>query len=97
MLALTPEIAKLHALMPDKPEPDTSKLLLSPMPGLLKAVLVEAGASVETGQALAIVEAMKMENVLRAERPAVVETVEAEAGASLAADAVIMTFADVSS
>jgi len=91
-LVLSPRAADLHALMPAKPEPDTSKLLLSPMPGLLKAVLVAPGDSVEAGQALAMVEAMKMENVLRAERPGVVASLEAEAGASLAADQIILTF-----
>jgi propionyl-CoA carboxylase alpha chain len=93
-LVLTPDIAALHALMPEKLPPDTSNLLLSPMPGLLKAVMVEAGDTVEPGQALAIVEAMKMENVLRAEKTAEIAVVEAEAGASLAADQVILTFVE---
>ena len=94
LLVLSPHAAELHLLMPEKAEADTSKLLLSPMPGLLKSVLVEAGASVEAGQALAIVEAMKMENVLRAEKSAVVDKIEAAEGASLSADQVILTFAD---
>ena len=93
-LALSPRAAELYALMPEKPEPDTSKLLLSPMPGLLKSVMVAAGDTVEPGQALAIVEAMKMENVLRAEKTATVEEIKADAGASLAADEIILTFAD---
>ena len=80
--------------LPGKLPPDTSTLLLSPMPGLLKAVMVEAGDSCEPGQGLAIVEAMKMENVLRAEKTAEVAAVEAEAGASLAADQVILTFVE---
>ncbi|MGZ0188068.1 MAG: biotin/lipoyl-containing protein, partial [Alphaproteobacteria bacterium] len=91
-LVLSPRAAQLHALMPEKVEPDTSKLLLSPMPGLLKAVLVEAGDQVEPGQALAMVEAMKMENVLRAEKTATVATIDAAEGDSLAADQVILTF-----
>ncbi len=93
-LVLSPRAAELYALMPEKPEPDTSKFLLSPMPGLLKTVLVKAGDQVEPGQALAMVEAMKMENVLRAERSAIVATVDAEPGASLAADQIILTFAE---
>jgi propionyl-CoA carboxylase alpha chain len=91
-LVLSPRAAELHALMPEKLEPDTSKLLLSPMPGLLKALLVEVGDQVEPGQALAMVEAMKMENVLRAEETATVATIEAAEGDSLAADQVILTF-----
>ena len=91
-LVLSPRAAELHQLMPEKPEPDTSKLLLSPMPGLLKSVMVAPGEAVETGQALAIVEAMKMENVLRAERAGTVAAIEAEPGASLAADQIILTF-----
>jgi propionyl-CoA carboxylase alpha chain len=78
--------------MPEKQEPDTSNLLLSPMPGLLKTVLVSEGDTVEPGQALAIVEAMKMENVLRAEKSSTVSSVLVEAGVSLAADETIMTF-----
>jgi propionyl-CoA carboxylase alpha chain len=78
--------------MPEKIEPDTSMLLLSPMPGLLKTVLVEVGDQVEPGQALAMVEAMKMENVLRAEKTATVAAIEASVGDNLAADQVILTF-----
>ena len=85
--------AALAALMPEKVAADTSKLLLCPMPGLIKAINVAAGQEVKAGDALAIVEAMKMENILRAERDAVVKTVNAKAGDSLAVDAVIMEFA----
>jgi propionyl-CoA carboxylase alpha chain len=63
------------------------------MPGLVKAIHVAAGQEVKAGDALAVVEAMKMENILRAERDAVVKTVNAKAGDSLAVDAVIMEFA----
>ncbi len=79
--------------MPEKAAPDTSKYLLCPMPGLVKAINVAEGAQVQAGDALAVVEAMKMENILRAERDAIVKTVNAKAGDSLAVDAVILEFA----
>jgi propionyl-CoA carboxylase alpha chain len=85
--------AALFALMPEKIAADTSKLLLCPMPGLVKAIHATAGQDVKAGDALAVVEAMKMENVLRAERDGVVKSVNAKAGDSLAVDAVIMEFA----
>jgi propionyl-CoA carboxylase alpha chain len=85
--------AALAALMPEKVAADTSKLLLCPMPGLVKSISVAAGQEVKAGDALAVVEAMKMENILRAERDAVVKVVNAKAGDSLAVDAVIMEFA----
>ncbi len=85
--------AALVALMPEKVAADTSKLLLCPMPGLVKAIHVAAGQDVKAGDALAVVEAMKMENILRAERDGVVKTINAKAGDSLAVDAVIMEFA----
>jgi propionyl-CoA carboxylase alpha chain len=89
----TEQEAALVALMPEKAAPDTSKLLLCPMPGLVKAIHVAAGQEVKTGEALCVVEAMKMENILRAEREAVVKSVKAKPGDSLAVDAVIMEFA----
>jgi propionyl-CoA carboxylase alpha chain len=85
--------AALAALMPEKAPPDTSKLLLCPMPGQVKAIHVAVGQEVKTGEALCVVEAMKMENILRAEREAVVKAVKAKPGDSLAVDAVIMEFA----
>jgi propionyl-CoA carboxylase alpha subunit len=85
--------AALAALMPEKVAPDTSKLLLCPMPGLVKAIHVAPGQEVKAGEALCVVEAMKMENILRAEREAVVKSVKAKPGDSLAVDAVIMEFA----
>jgi len=91
-LVLTPRAAELHALMPHKEPPDTSKYLLSPMPGLLLALLVEAGQAVKAGEELAVVEAMKMENVLRAERDATVAKLLAGAGESLAVDQPIIEF-----
>ena len=84
--------AALADLMPAKLAPDTSKLLICPMPGLVKAIHVAQGQEVKPGDALCIVEAMKMENVLRAEREAVVAAIKAKPGDSLAVDAVIMEF-----
>ncbi len=85
--------AELAALMPEKKAADMSKFLLCPMPGLVKAIHVGDGAEVKAGDALAIVEAMKMENILRAERDGRVKAVKAKAGDSLAVDAVIIEFA----
>ena len=82
----------LAAKMPVKTPPDTSKMLLCPMPGLIVSVDVEEGQEVQEGQVLAVVEAMKMENVLRAEKKAVVTKINCEAGASLMVDDVIMEF-----
>jgi propionyl-CoA carboxylase alpha chain len=84
--------AELAELMPAKLAPDTSKLLICPMPGLVKAIHVAQGQEVKPGEALCIVEAMKMENVLRAEREGVVKSIKAKPGDSLAVDAVIMEF-----
>ncbi len=85
--------AALAALMPDEAAADTGKQLLCPMPGLVKAIAVSAGQEVKAGEPLAIVEAMKMENVLRAERDGTVARVLAKEGDSLAVDAVILEFA----
>ena len=79
--------------MPEKIAPDTSKLLLCPMPGLVVSIAVAEGEEVEEGQPLATVEAMKMENILRAEKKATVAKINAAAGDSLAVDDVIMEFA----
>ncbi len=83
----------LAALMPEKAAADTSKYLLCPMPGLVKAINVAEGQEVQAGDALAVVEAMKMENILRAERNGSVKKVNAKPGDSLAVDAVILEFA----
>ena len=85
--------ATLARLMPEKAPPDTSKLLLCPMPGLLKAMLVQQGQAVKAGDNLVVVEAMKMENVLKAGRDGVVKTLKAKPGDSLAVDAVILEYA----
>ena len=84
--------AELAKLMPEKVAPDTSKMLLCPMPGLIVKVDVEVGDEVQEGQALCTVEAMKMENILRAEKKSVVTKINAAAGESLAVDDVIMEF-----
>ncbi|KQP50509.1 acetyl/propionyl/methylcrotonyl-CoA carboxylase subunit alpha [Methylobacterium sp. Leaf108] len=85
--------AELAALMPVKENAGSGKQVLCPMPGLVKAILVTEGQEVKNGEALAIVEAMKMENVLRAERDATVSKISAKEGDSLAVDAVILEFA----
>ncbi|WP_071797143.1 acetyl-CoA carboxylase biotin carboxylase subunit [Natronohydrobacter thiooxidans] len=87
-----PRQAELAQLMPEKLPPDTSKLLLCPMPGMVVSIAVEEGQEVFEGQALATVEAMKMENILRAERKGKVTKINAAPGASLAVDDVIMEF-----
>jgi propionyl-CoA carboxylase alpha chain len=89
---LPPRTAALAGHMIPKVAPDLSRFLLCPMPGLVMAINVAPGDRVEAGQALATVEAMKMENILRAEKPAVVKEVRATVGESLAVDAVILEF-----
>jgi len=91
--AMLPRIAELERLMPEKLPPDTSKMLLCPMPGLVVSIAVAEGQEVKAGETLAVVEAMKMENVLRAERDLTVSKLNAKPGDSLAVDAVIMEFA----
>ncbi|GJM01596.1 MAG: acetyl/propionyl-CoA carboxylase subuit alpha [Rhodomicrobium sp.] len=88
----TPREAELADLMPFKEPPDTSKMLLCPMPGLVVNIHVKEGEEVKAGQSLCIVEAMKMENILKAERDTTVTKINAEPGDSLAVDAVIMEF-----
>jgi propionyl-CoA carboxylase alpha chain len=85
-------IAELARLMPVKLPPDTSKMLLCPMPGVITTIAVKEGDRVEAGQTLATVEAMKMENVLKAERQGLVKRVAATAGQSLAVDELIIEF-----
>jgi propionyl-CoA carboxylase alpha chain len=92
-LVLTPRQAELYTLMPVKAAPDTSKFLLSPMPGLLASVAVSEGQEVKAGEALAVVEAMKMENVLRAVQDGTIKTLHAKAGDSLKVDQKIVEFA----
>lgn len=85
-------IAELSDLMPDKLPTDTSKFLLCPMPGLVVSIMVSEGDIIEEGQSLAMVEAMKMENVLRAEKPGKVSKISVAEGDSLAVDEIIMEF-----
>ena len=92
-MVLTRRAAEMNKLMPFKAPPDMSKFLLSPMPGLLRAVEVKEGQEVKAGEALAVVEAMKMENILKAERDGVIAKIHAQPGESLAVDQKIIEFA----
>jgi propionyl-CoA carboxylase alpha chain len=85
-------IAELAKHMIEKVPPDMSRFLLAPMPGLLTRLEVKAGDQVEAGQPVAVVEAMKMENILRAEKSATVKATQAKAGDSLAVDQIIVEF-----
>jgi len=89
---LRPEVAELARHMIEKPAPDLSRMLLAPMPGLLTRLDVAIGDKVEPGQPVAVMEAMKMENILRAPRAATVKATPAKAGDSLAVDQVIVEF-----
>jgi propionyl-CoA carboxylase alpha chain len=89
---LSPRAAELYSLVPHKPPPDRSRFLLSPMPGLLVEVAVQPGQKVLAGERLAVIEAMKMENILFATQDRVVATVAASKGESLAVDQVILEF-----
>ncbi len=89
---LSPRAAELNALMPFKAPPDLSKYLLSPMPGLLVDVAVQPGQAVRAGEKLAVIEAMKMENILVAAQDGVVAQVRAAKGESLSVDQVILEF-----
>ena len=85
-------VAALTQYMIEKVPPDLSKYLIAPMPGLLTALHVGEGDKVEAGQPLAVVEAMKMENILRAQKSGTVAKVAAKPGESLAVDAIILEF-----
>ena len=89
---LPKHVALLSRFMLEKVPPDLSRFLICPMPGLLTRLDVGAGDKVEAGQPLAVVEAMKMENILRAEKAGIVKAVNAKPGDSLAVDAVILEF-----
>jgi propionyl-CoA carboxylase alpha chain len=88
----TPREAEFARIMPEQASVDSSKTLLCPMPGLVVSINVEPGQVVKPGEALAVVEAMKMENILRADREVKVKAIHARQGDSLAVDAVIMEF-----
>ncbi|NMG15013.1 acetyl-CoA carboxylase biotin carboxylase subunit [Aromatoleum bremense] len=92
LLVMSARWAELQALMPTKVPPDLSRFLLSPMPGLLREIAVREGQEVKAGEKLAVIEAMKMENVLKAEQDGKVKKIVATAGASLAVDEVIVEF-----
>ena len=92
VLVRTPRQAELSKHMQEKLPPDTSKMLLCPMPGLLVKIDVEIGQEVQEGQPLCTVEAMKMENILRAERKGVVAKINSNVGDSLAVDDIILEF-----
>ena len=89
---LSAHAAELLALMPKKAPPDLSRFLLSPMPGMLTEVSVIPGQAVKAGEKLAVIEAMKMENVLKAEQDCVVDKILAKPGESLAVDQAIIAF-----
>jgi propionyl-CoA carboxylase alpha subunit len=89
---LNPHVADLSKYMIEKPAPDLSRLLLAPMPGLLTKLDVAVGDKVEPGQPVAVMEAMKMENILRAPKAATVKATPAKAGDSLAVDQIIVEF-----
>jgi propionyl-CoA carboxylase alpha chain len=93
VLVLTPVSADLHERLPAKKPPDTSRLVLSPMPGLVVSVEVTPGQEVKAGETLCIVEAMKMQNIVRAERDGTIKLVNATAGDSVSADEVLAEFA----
>jgi propionyl-CoA carboxylase alpha chain len=93
VLVLTPRTAELHEKLPPKQAADTSKMVVSPMPGLVVTLDVKTGQEVRAGEAVAVIEAMKMQNIIRAERDGVVKAVNAAAGDSVAADEVLVEFA----
>jgi propionyl-CoA carboxylase alpha chain len=91
-LVMSPRMAELHKLMPYKAPPDLSRFVLSPMPGLLVDVAVQPGQKVQAGERVAVIEAMKMENVLFAAQDGVVKKVVAAKGESLTVDQMIVEF-----
>jgi propionyl-CoA carboxylase alpha chain len=93
VLVLTPLSAELHDRLPKRAAPDTSRLIASPMPGLVVSLEVVAGQAVKAGETVAVIEAMKMQNIIRAERDGVVKTVGPKAGDTVAADEVLVEFA----
>ena len=91
-LVISPRMADLYRLMPFKPPADMSRFVLSPMPGLLVEVAVSLGQKVQAGERVAVIEAMKMENVLFSSQDGVVKSIEASKGDSLSVDQVIVEF-----
>jgi propionyl-CoA carboxylase alpha chain len=92
-MVATPRGAELHKKIPEKQRADTSKLIVSPMPGLVISIDAREGQEVKSGEGVAVVEAMKMQNIIRAERDGVVRKVNVAAGASVAADEVMIELA----
>ncbi|MDR3512029.1 MAG: acetyl/propionyl/methylcrotonyl-CoA carboxylase subunit alpha [Caulobacteraceae bacterium] len=93
VLVLTPLSAELHDRLPEKKKADTSRLVISPMPGLVVSMDAAAGQTMREGEVVCVIEAMKMQNIIRAEREGVVKAVNAKAGDSVAADEVLVEFA----
>ncbi len=93
VLVLTPRSAELHAKLPPKVAASSAKMIVSPMPGLVVSLSVTPGQEVKSGEAVAVIEAMKMQNLIRAERDGVVRAVGVKAGDSVAADEVLVEFA----
>ncbi len=91
-LVCTPMAAELHQRLPEKEKPDLSKLIISPMPGLVVSVDVELGQEVQEGEAVCIVEAMKMQNIIRAEANGTVKAINVAGGDSVAADEIMVEF-----
>ena len=93
VMVLTPASADLHKRLPKKTPPDTSRLVVAPMPGLVVSMDIAEGEEVKSGQVICVLEAMKMQNIIRAERDGVIKSVGAKAGDSVAADDVLAEFA----
>jgi propionyl-CoA carboxylase alpha chain len=93
VMVLTPASADLHKRLPKKTPPDTSRLVVAPMPGLVVSMDVTEGEEVKAGQVICVLEAMKMQNIIRAERDGAIKTVGAKAGDSVAADDILAEFA----
>ncbi len=93
VMVLTPRSADLHTKLPERKAADTSKMIISPMPGLVVSMDVAVGQSVREGEIVCVIEAMKMQNIIRAERDGVVKTVSAKSGDPVAADEVLVEFA----
>ncbi|MEM7007156.1 MAG: biotin/lipoyl-containing protein, partial [Pseudomonadota bacterium] len=92
VIVTRPRIADLYQRLPEKEAPDTSKLIMSPMPGLVVSIDVEVGQDVKPGEGVCVVEAMKMQNIIRAEAEGKVKAINVEPGAAVAADEVMVEF-----
>jgi biotin carboxyl carrier protein/biotin carboxylase (EC 6.3.4.14) len=93
VMMLAARAATLYARLPERAPADTAKQVISPMPGLVVSMEVAVGQDVKAGQTICVIEAMKMQNILRAERDGKVKTLSARAGDSVAADQVLVEFA----